>query len=219
MENDVMSLIESLYTVVTEARGVPLGKDKCMLDREAVLNLLDDIKVQLPVELAEAKRLVTARDEFIGNAKQEAESLRRAAEDRARMLVDQQEIVRAARNKSNEMVVRAEQKSRELRQAANAYVDDALRRTEEAVNAALDEVRQSRQRYRAAASAAAAALNQQAVMPLTPEEPETPTYTSPLEAPAKVYEDKSVPAESSHEAVPAADVPPVEMISQEELEH
>ena len=189
-----------------------------MLDREAVLNLLDDIKVQLPVELAEAKRLVTARDEFIGNAKQEAESLRRAAEDRARMLVDQQEIMRVARSKSNEMVGRAEQKSRELRQAANAYVDDALRRTEEAVNAALDEVRQSRQRYRAAASAAAAAMSQQVAAPLTPEEPEmpAPAYASPLDAPAKAYAD--MPEEGGYEAAPAAAMPPVETISKEELE-
>lgn len=208
MENDVMGLVEMLYTMVTEAWGVPLGKDKCMLEREAVLNLLDDIKVQLPVELAEAKRLVTARDEFIGNAKQEAESIRHAAEERARMLVDQQEIIRVARSKSNEMVSRAEQKSRELRQAANAYVDDALRRTEEAVNAALDEVRQSRQRYRAAASAAVAAMNQQSAKPLTPDEPLTPKEGEMQ---------KGLPLSGADEA-PARGMPMVETISQEELE-
>ena len=172
MQNDVMELLEMLYSMVTEAWGVPLGKDKCMLEREAVLNLLDDIKAQLPVELAEAKRLVTARDEFIGNAKREAESIRKVAEEQARSMVEQQEVIRVARAKSNEMLNRAEQKSRELRRAANEYVDDALRRTEEAVSAALEELRQSRMRYRSAASAAAASMAPLPSQPLTPDEPE-----------------------------------------------
>ena len=63
MENEIMELIETLYAMVTEAWGVPLGNDKCIIERDRALNLLDDIKSQLPVELAEAKRLVSARDE------------------------------------------------------------------------------------------------------------------------------------------------------------
>lgn len=69
---EVIELIENLYTMVTEAWGVPIGADKCLVDREPVLELLNEIKTRMPVELAEAKRLVSARDEFIGNAKREA---------------------------------------------------------------------------------------------------------------------------------------------------
>ena len=151
MDNDVLELIEMLYTMVTEAWGVPLGNEKCIVERDKVLNLLDEIKAQLPVEVAEAKRLVTARDEFIGNAKREAESIRKAAQDRAREMVEEQEIVRAAKTRSNEVLSAAEKRTRELYRVANEYVDDALRRTEEAVNAALSEVRQSRANFRAAA--------------------------------------------------------------------
>lgn len=151
MENEIMQLIDTLYDIVTEAWGVPLGNEKCIIERDKVLNILDDIKVQLPVEITEAKRLLAARDEFISNAKREAESVRKVAEDHARNLVEEQEVVRAARAKSSELLTTADSKSRELRQAANEYVDDALRRTEEAVSAALDEVRQSRLRFRNAA--------------------------------------------------------------------
>lgn len=152
MDNGVLELVEMLYTTVTEAWGIPLGNEKCIIERDSVLNILDEIKTQLPMELAEAKRLVSARDEFIANAKREAEAIRRTAEDHAKQLVDQQEIVRVAKARSNELVSSAENKSKELRRAANEYVDDALRRTEEAVTAALSEVRQSRQRFRTAAS-------------------------------------------------------------------
>jgi len=151
MENDVLELVEMLYTMVTEAWGVPLGNEKCIVERDKVLNLLDEIKAQLPAEVAEARRLVNARNEFIGNAKREADAIRKAAEDRARELVEEQEIVVAAKTRSNEVLTQAESRTRELYRVANEYVDDALRRTEEAINSALSEVRQSRSNFRAAA--------------------------------------------------------------------
>ena len=151
MENDVLELLEMLYTMVTEAWGVPLGNEKCIVERDKVLNLLDEIKAQLPAEVAEARRLVNARNEFIGNAKREADAIRKAAEDRARTLVEEQEIVLAAKTRSNEVLNQAESRTRELYRVANEYVDDALRRTEEAINSALSEIRQSRTNFRAAA--------------------------------------------------------------------
>lgn len=151
MDNEVMELIDELYSMVSEAWGVPLGNDKCIVERDKVLNMIEDIKAQLPVELSEAKRLVSARDEFIGNAKKEAESIRRTAEEKARALVDQQEIVRIARTRSSELMANAENKSRELRRVASDYVDDILRRSEESLATALNEVRGSRSQFRAAA--------------------------------------------------------------------
>lgn len=151
-QQDVLELVEMLYTMVSEAWSVPLGKEKCMIERDAVLNILDEIKAQLPVEIAEAKRLVAARDEYISSARREVEAMKRSAEEHAKAVVDEQEIVRAAKIKSSELITNAENKSRELRRAANEYVDDTMRRTEEAVTAALDEIRQSRQRFRSAAN-------------------------------------------------------------------
>ena len=75
--NDIIALLDSLYNMVTEAWGVPLGVDKCIIERDKALEIINDIKANLPTALAEAKRLVAARDEFIGNAKREAEALRR----------------------------------------------------------------------------------------------------------------------------------------------
>ncbi len=152
-DNEVSELLEELYNIIAEAWGVPLGKDKCMIQRESTLNLLDEIRAQLPVELVEARRLLSARDEFIANAKREAESIRKAAEEEARRLVDEQEMVRAAKYRANEIIAAAENKTKELSRAANEYVDDALRRTEEAIVAAQREVNQSRSRFRSLAGA------------------------------------------------------------------
>lgn len=154
MGNSVQELLEMLYSMISEAWGLPLGAEKCVIERDKVLDLLDEIKAQFPTELAEAKRLVAARSEFIANAKREAESIRKVAEERARQMVDDQEIIKAARGKSNTMISEAEKKSTELRRVANDYADDALRRTEEAISEALNEIHQSRSRFRSASASA-----------------------------------------------------------------
>ena len=130
MDNEVMELIDQLYTMVSEAWGVPLGNEKCIVERDQVLEILDEIKTAMPVELSEAKRLVSARDEFINNAKREAEGIRNQAEERARALVNDQEIVRIAKARSNEMLASTQAKADALRRASSQFCDEALRRTE-----------------------------------------------------------------------------------------
>ena len=56
----------------------------------------------------------------------------------------------SARQRSSEIIRRAESRSKELYHVANTYTEDALRRTEEAIQMALDEVKESRVRFRAA---------------------------------------------------------------------
>ena len=48
MDNEAMELIEMLYTMVSEAWGVPLGNDKCIVERDKVLGILEEIKARLP---------------------------------------------------------------------------------------------------------------------------------------------------------------------------
>ena len=161
-ENEgILELIEMLYTMISDAWGVPLGNDKCLVDREKALDLIEEIKAQLPAEMAEAKRLVSARDEFIRNAKKEAESVRKMAEERARKLVEEQEILRTAKAQAEELIAAADNRARELRRAANEYVDESMRSAEETVADALDTIRQSRARFRSAAANAGASKNEQ----------------------------------------------------------
>ncbi len=134
--------------MVNEAWGVPLGNDKCIIEREKAIDIINDIKAALPSSISESKRLVAARDEFIGNAKREAEALRKNAEEQARTLVDQQEIVRTAREKSTRMVNDAELKTAELKRVASQYVDEIMRQAEESLNTALSTVRQTQNAFK-----------------------------------------------------------------------
>lgn len=150
MANGVMELVDMLYNMISDAWSLPLGAEKVVIKRDQVLDLLDEIKAQMPIEINEAKRLVSARADYISGAKQEAESIKKAAEEQSKKLVEEQAIVRTARARANEILSKAEERSKELRKMANDYTDDTLRRTEEAINEALSEIRQSRSNFRSA---------------------------------------------------------------------
>ena len=156
MASGVEELLDILYEMIDEAKSVPLSSDKCMIERDRALDLLDDIRAQFPMELKEAKKLLENRNEYINSAKREAEAMKKQAQEEARQMVAEDQLLAQARQKSSEMIRVAEERSRELRRVANEYCEDALRRTEEAVAEAFEEIKQSRARFRAAAGQAAA---------------------------------------------------------------
>lgn len=148
----VNELLDQLFTMIDEAKNVPLSSDKCMLERDQALDLIDEIRAAFPVELAEAKKLLAARADYIASAKREGELIVQQAEERAKQMLAEDELLSQAKQKSAEVVRQAEDRSRELKKAANVYCEDALRRTEEAVAEAYDEIKKSRSRFRAAAA-------------------------------------------------------------------
>jgi ATP-dependent Clp protease ATP-binding subunit ClpA len=146
-----------LFQMIDEAKGVLMSPDKCTIERDKALDLLDEIRAQFPMELAEAKKLQAARSEYIASAKREADLIRQQAEEQAKQMVAEDKLLTQARERSNQMMKLAEDQSRELRRAANEYCEDALRRTEEAVAEAYDEIKKSRARFRAVAGNSGAA--------------------------------------------------------------
>ena len=147
MENDVQQLIDLLYDMIDNAKGVPLGNDKCVIERNRALDYLDEIRAQLPSELEEAKKLMAARAEYVANAKKEAENMRQRAQSDAKHIVSESEPLHTARQQANDIVRKAEERSREMYRVANEYTEDALKRTEDALQAALEEVKQSHRQY------------------------------------------------------------------------
>jgi len=152
MASGVTELLDMLFEMVDEAKNVPLSSDKCMLERDKVLDLIDEIRNQFPVELVEAKKLMANRSDYLASAKRDAELIVKQAKDQAKQLVAEDELLAKAKQRGLEMLRQAEERSRELKKAANEYCEDALRRTEEAVAEAYDEIKKSRSRFRAAAA-------------------------------------------------------------------
>ena len=154
MASDINRLIDMLMERIEDAKSPALKPNMSLVDREEMVDLLEELRAQLPVEIKRAQELLTAREKFVEEAKRDVERMMRQAELDAKTKVSESEVLYAAKEKARQIVGRAEERPRQLYQVANEYAEDALARTEEAVQAALDEVKQSRVRFRTASAAA-----------------------------------------------------------------
>ena len=148
-EQTIEDIISALYDMVQDARGVPLASDKCIVERDKVLDMLDEIIAQLPAELKQARTIVESRNELIGQARREAENLIRQAKEKASQLVTEEAIYQEAKRQCQEMVQQTQTRMADLRKVSNEYMDDALRRTEEAIAMYLEDVRDTRTKFKA----------------------------------------------------------------------
>ena len=147
-ERNIEDIIGALYDLVQDARSMPLAADKCIVERDRVLDMLDEIIAQLPGELKQSRTIVESRNELISQARREAESIVRQAQEQAKQLMTKEAVYAEAKRRSEEMVGQTQAKIAQLRKAGNDYMDDALRRTEETIAQALEEVRDTRAKFR-----------------------------------------------------------------------
>lgn len=157
MATSVGELVDMLYNMIDDAKNAPFSGEKCVIERDKALDLLDEIKGQLPVELAEARKIVNARSDYLAGAKREADDIRSRAEADAKRMIENDEVMGAARKKAAEIMRQAEERTKQLKRTTNEYCEDLLRRTEEALNDALTEARRTRTNFRASANMGKAA--------------------------------------------------------------
>ena len=147
-ERNIEDIIGALYDLVQDARSMPLAADKCILERDKVLDMLDEIIAQLPGELKQSRTIVESRNELISQARREAENIVRQAQEQARQMITKEAIYAEAKRRSEEMVGQTQNRINQLRKAGNEYMDEALRNTEETIAKALEEVRETRMKFR-----------------------------------------------------------------------
>ena len=147
-DRNTEDIIGALYDMVQDARSVPLATDKCILERDKVLDMLDEIIAQLPGELKQSRTIVESRNELIGQARREAEVIIRQAQEQAKQMVTKEAIYIEAKRRSEELVGQTQNRIEALKRAANAYMDDALRQTEEVIADSLKNVRDTRVKFR-----------------------------------------------------------------------
>jgi len=152
-DRNTEDIIGALYDLVQDARSMPLAADKCILERDKVLDMLDEIIAQLPSELKQSRTIVESRNELITQARREAEGIIRQAQEQAKELVTKEAIYVEAKKRAEELVGQTQARIDALKKASNEYMDDALRRTEEVIAQSLNNVRETRVKFRAVTEA------------------------------------------------------------------
>ena len=152
-DRNTEDIIGALYDMVQDARSMPLSADKCILERDKVLDMLDEIIAQLPGELKQARTIVESRNELVSQARREADVIIREAQEKVGQLVTKEAIYEEAKKRSEELVSQTQNRINQLRKAANEDMDEYLSQTEEVISNALNEVRDTRMKFRAVTEA------------------------------------------------------------------
>ncbi len=124
---DLIGLIEE---IVGNATRVPFNK-KSMVDADGIEDILQQMRLSLPGEINQAKKVVADKNRIISDAKREAEDIIRRAEMRRNELLDQNDLVREAQRRATELMSEAQAHSNAVRSTTSSYADNMLARVEE----------------------------------------------------------------------------------------
>jgi vacuolar-type H+-ATPase subunit H len=137
---DFMYLLDRLEEALVTGSRVPLMA-RTLVDEQECLDILDQMRVAMPNEIKEARRVIAERDHILAQAREETERIVRGAEHRASRMVEEHAVVRSAQNRANQIEEQAEQEALSIREEADKYAETLLTRVQERLEQALSNVR------------------------------------------------------------------------------
>jgi hypothetical protein len=142
---DVSARIDNLIALIEGARAVPLSAS-CVIHRGDVLESLDAVRLDLPLELKDAREILAARDAIIADGRMAAEQLIVHAREEAARLVEETEIVVMANERANFLIAEATGEATAIKTEAESYVDGRLATLEVILTKTMDAVARGRAR-------------------------------------------------------------------------
>ena len=122
---DAETLVRRVIELIGNARPLPLSSS-VRVEKEEVLELLDDALDRLPLELRQARFMLKEREEYLAKVQREADEILEAARVRAERMVQRTEIVREAQHSAQSIVEAAKDEARRMRMEAEDYCDQKL---------------------------------------------------------------------------------------------
>lgn len=127
---DILYLIDQLEVLLSEGWRIPLTT-KVVIDEDECLNLIDQLRVNIPAEIKKAKRIQQESQKIVVQGQEEAERIVSLAREQARRLIDEEDLRRQAEETVQEIVDSAMRDAQEIREGANRYAAEVLRELDE----------------------------------------------------------------------------------------
>jgi cell division septum initiation protein DivIVA len=145
---DPLDRIDEIIAMVEGARSVPMSRN-CILDRSEVIGLLDQLRVELPVEMRRAAALLDERDKILDAGRRESDRIVMEGEQEHARLVSINEITVSAEHEGNRLVGDARAEAQRLREEVDDYVDTALANFEQFLTRSLASIERGRDKMHA----------------------------------------------------------------------
>jgi cell division septum initiation protein DivIVA len=146
---DPLESIDQIIALVEGARSAPMSRSNFVFDRADMINLLDQLRADLPGELRRASALLDERDKIVDAGRREAERIIAEAEAEHTRLVSINEIVVSAEHEASRMINEARAETQRLRDEVDDYVDTALANFEQFLTRSLASIERGRDKMHA----------------------------------------------------------------------
>jgi cell division septum initiation protein DivIVA len=133
---DIMFLLERLESQIATGTGVPTTR-KVLVDKDAILELIDQLRVAVPEEIHAAKRINAESERIIEKAGVEAERITARAQEQATYLIGERGLTEAAEAEGRRIVAEANVVADGIRAGADGYAAQILEALEAEVRKAL----------------------------------------------------------------------------------
>lgn len=140
---EIFTLMDELEEYLEGAKTIPFT-NKCIVDREEILDILKEIRLKLPDELKQAKWVKEERNRILVEAQKEAEGIVKEAENRIISMIDEHEITRKAYEQKAQIIETANEMSREISKGTKDYADNILEKVEGVLQDALKTIENNR---------------------------------------------------------------------------
>lgn len=141
---DIERLMDELEDILEASWHLPLSGGKAMVDTSEVKRILEDIRLAMPKEVVQARKIVDERDKILNKAQTEIDSMMKISEEKIKSMVSKSEIVKNAQVSADNIIAEATSKAKEIRGSANEYVSNMMKKLDETVTANLTEIRKAR---------------------------------------------------------------------------
>lgn len=141
-------LLDEAIQMVADARPAPMSS-MAKVDRDELLDLLEDIRDLQPEEIRAARWLLRERDQFLAEARRERDAIIDQGRSEVARIVERQAVVEAGEDKARRIVTQAREDARQTRRQLDEYCDRKLATFERMLNDTTAAVSEGRQRLTA----------------------------------------------------------------------
>ncbi len=138
---DALELLDELEDIIEKGASVPFS-GRCILERDELLDVLQELKLKLPEDLKQAKWIKEERQRILQEAQAEADEIIKTVEKKAVSMVDENEITKQAVIRGKQIVDRSTGEAIEIADSAYNYSDNLLETVEKVVLGAMKEMEQ-----------------------------------------------------------------------------
>ncbi|HVB65193.1 MAG TPA: ATPase [Nitrolancea sp.] len=140
---DIMQLVDRMEEIVTSGMRVPLS-NRIMVEEEEFLSIIDQLRLSVPQEIKQARRVVQERQQILGTAQDEAAKILSVAKERAEYLMNEQGLINEAKSRSEEILRQAKDGSKRSMGEVDVYALQILTQLEQALQQNLQQIQQAK---------------------------------------------------------------------------